>query len=538
MAWRDKAAIACLLGFLAVSCDLFPPIPPLPTPGPQPTVGPGTPIPTVQPTRMPTRPPEATRTPVVEPTPTQGPIVEPTQGPPPAISNLIGYSLPNSWQLQDPAAFAKLLGENHHSVTQMDWTPYIDSPNVCDDKRRSSMLASPDPEVSRLGALRSTNATYAERARALVTELRRWNVKAFINIANMNGCATTSRPDSWFNEQLNWIMQNIGTEGVVLYPVSEPWGFEPNGKSRRWSQMARNVWTGLFNLPDYGANTYTGRPYWNFPYDTLDVHYCDRVKLNTGISKGDWRSIANTDCSPILNPGAETAAQWAKQALKNNTNLIIYDFSARTPDQNTIVAMGRELGAAVPTPGPPQPTPTAPPNATPTPGVPGAPTIDQITFLDDGGVGNWRQTSTITSTSIQNPNVVGKDQYGTACINHTMAGKWPIAGGPDGKVEGNPWFVAKVNGQWYASTYEWNGPGQTCKAIAFGIWGKYSQYSVVQAWHPAPGELIGLFASTPARPGVPHSGGERSDIKYFNWPSATQKVAPSAQHKAGPWRRP
>jgi hypothetical protein len=308
--------------------------------------------------------------------------------------------------------------------------------------------------------------------------------------------------------QVNWIVANIGIDRVMLIPVSEPWAF-PGSKGLTWTNIGRAAWTGKFVLPDLGANSRTGKPMWSgIPFDLLDVHYCDSNKLVTSILSGDPVSLATTDCGAILNPGPPTDLAWAKGANEKKTNLNIYDFRAASPDIASIQAMGNGVGGgSVPVP-------------TPTPGpiTPGAPQIDEITFLDDPTVGNWNQTSTVTSTSITNPHVQGSSQSGNVCINHTKAGQWPKTGSNDGPVEGNPWFVAKVNGQWYASTFEWLGPGATCRSIAFGIWGQYSQYTQVKAWHPQPGELIGLFVSTIARPGVAQTTDERSDIKWIDWP--------------------
>jgi hypothetical protein len=45
--------------------------------------------------------------------------------------------------------------------------------------------------------------------------------------------------------------------------------------------------------------------------------------------------------STILNQ--ERWAQWTRQAVRNHTNLLIYDFSGNVPDKATITAMGAEL---------------------------------------------------------------------------------------------------------------------------------------------------------------------------------------------------
>ena len=78
--------------------------------------------------------------------------------------------------------------------------------------------------------------------------------------------------------------------------------------------------------------------------------------------------------------------------------------------------------------------------------------LSQVTWLDHN-VSGWAKTSTITSTSIGNPPI---------CIDHTKRGQWRAVNVSGTAVEKNPWVFANVNGRWYAATYEWVRPGQSC----------------------------------------------------------------------------
>jgi hypothetical protein len=168
---------------------------------------------------------------------------------------------------------------------------------------------------------------------------------------------------------------------------------------------------------------------------------------------------------------------------------------ARSGDVTETLSLTIAQGAAAPAPPPPPPPP--PPG--------GGSTIDlnTVTWLHTN-VSRWAQTSQITSTSIGNPPI---------CIGHTKAGKWPVKD----RLEGNPWVFVNLNGRWYAATYEWLAPGQTCKGIHAGNIGSHIGVPPLNSWRPRSGEVIGLMVSARAR-----SGGdtvhERSNIVMVRWP--------------------
>jgi hypothetical protein len=129
--------------------------------------------------------------------------------------------------------------------------------------------------------------------------------------------------------------------------------------------------------------------------------------------------------------------------------------------------------------------------------------LNTVTWLHTN-VSGWAQTSQITSTSIGNPPI---------CIAHTKAGRWPVKDG----LEGNPWVFVNLNGRWYAATYEWLAPGQTCKGIHAGNIGSHIGVPPLSSWRPKSGEVIGLMVSARARSGgdtVP----ERSNVVMVRWP--------------------
>jgi hypothetical protein len=149
-------------------------------------------------------------------------------------------------------------------------------------------------------------------------------------------------------------------------------------------------------------------------------------------------------------------------------------------------------------PPPSAPTPPGPPPATPEP-------IDlaQVTWLHTN-VSGWAVTSRISSASIEDPPI---------CIRHTKAGQWPVKDG----LEGNPWIFVNVDGRWYAATYEWLRPDQTCKGIHRDNIGDHIGRPPLSSWRPRSGETVGLMVSARARTGS-DTVRERSNIVMVQWP--------------------
>ncbi len=122
----------------------------------------------------------------------------------------------------------------------------------------------------------------------------------------------------------------------------------------------------------------------------------------------------------------------------------------------------------------------------------------------------WAVTSTVTSAGH-----VGGD----ICIDHTKAGRWPQLpwfGDPNVPVEGNQWFFAKIGGQWIGGANEWLRPGQTCKPVDGHVGQGGFGGTALANWTPAPGEVVGVAVSTPARAGQ-WGTAERSNIVLIRW---------------------
>ncbi len=147
--------------------------------------------------------------------------------------------------------------------------------------------------------------------------------------------------------------------------------------------------------------------------------------------------------------------------------------------------------------------------AAPVPGD-GADEIDlsQVIWLHHD-VSGWAKSSTVTHITHADPPI---------CIEHTKAGAWPAIDDSGTIIEGNPWVFVQISGQWYAATYEWLRPGQTCKNIDAGNIGAHIKIAPLDSWRPRSGEVVGFMVSTPARFGPNGPKNERSNVVRFVWP--------------------
>lgn len=136
--------------------------------------------------------------------------------------------------------------------------------------------------------------------------------------------------------------------------------------------------------------------------------------------------------------------------------------------------------------------------------------LNQVTFAKGANISSWAVTSTVTRAYHS-----GSDM----CIEHTKAGLWPrlpFFGDPNVPIEGNQWFFAMINGRWVGGANEWLRPGQQCKIVDGHVGqGGYGGTALAN-WTPAPGELIGVAVSTPARNGQQGTA-ERSNVVLIRW---------------------
>ncbi|HEY7056529.1 MAG TPA: hypothetical protein VH458_08400, partial [Vicinamibacterales bacterium] len=94
----------------------------------------------------------------------------------------------------------------------------------------------------------------------------------------------------------------------------------------------------------------------------------------------------------------------------------------------------------------------------------------------------------------------------------------PFFDDPGPVLEGNQWVFANIGGTWYAGAADWYRPGQGCKGVNNNIGVDSFDREPLHSWHPQPGEVVGVMASTPARlwPAM-RTVDERTNVVLIQW---------------------
>lgn len=125
-------------------------------------------------------------------------------------------------------------------------------------------------------------------------------------------------------------------------------------------------------------------------------------------------------------------------------------------------------------------------------------------------ISGWEITSEL-SVSFSGTNV---------CLEYDKKDEWPVVqifGTTD--VVANAWVFAETRGQWYAATFEWMRPGQTCKAQA-AVEGGHIKRNPFEAdgWTPESGEELYFMVSGLIRNPTYSNVMERTNIVRATWP--------------------
>ena len=90
---------------------------------------------------------------------------------------------------------------------------------------------------------------------------------------------------------------------------------------------------------------------------------------------------------------------------------------------------------------------------------------------------------------------------------------WPAVDG----VNGNPWVIAKIDGTWYAATFEWLSFGQTSKPMSTVGGGNIKASPMSGSWAPRSGQRVGIMVSGLARSKT-RNVEERTRMVMVTWP--------------------
>jgi hypothetical protein len=236
-------------------------------------------------------------------------------------SALIGYGLVNNWFRIDPSELGELLSRNGLTLTGIEYVPWLD-------------------EEGRKGLSLRTDV---EAAKRFVKVMRTYHITTLISVVNWNTEAPRKASTEWFLDRVREIRDQIGTNQVLLLPVSEP---DRSNKSREWQELALKEWPGGKVLNGPGGR---GRPMISERADYLDWHWCSDFDQSTIKTTEDgFEVINNTDCTPVINPGPTRAAKMTRAALDKKAHFLVYDFDGVKIDEQVIQAMGAAIQRAFP----------------------------------------------------------------------------------------------------------------------------------------------------------------------------------------------
>ena len=142
---------------------------------------------------------------------------------------------------------------------------------------------------------------------------------------------------------------------------------------------------------------------------------------------------------------------------------------------------------------------------------PPPPVLSQVVWLHTD-VSGWAETSVLQPITFQS-NLI--------CLEYDKANVWSSDYIGETEVVGNPWiFIYNRNEQrWYAATWEWLRPGQTCKFVTSvaGDHIKRSPYDAASGWTPTSGEVYYFMISGLARANQ-RNAMERTNLVRLVWP--------------------
>lgn len=146
----------------------------------------------------------------------------------------------------------------------------------------------------------------------------------------------------------------------------------------------------------------------------------------------------------------------------------------------------------------------------PRPSVDGGPLdfdINNVVWLHTN-LSGWEVTSELTDVSITG---------GAIRMTFDAGTRWRSFLGGTAYFNATPLVVVKINGTYYAGTWQWfrSGSNSHLKTTNY-IW--EANKAPINRWRPGSGETVGFLVSTPSRLGVPTRQMERTNILWIEWP--------------------
>ncbi|MGB8815893.1 MAG: peptidoglycan-binding domain-containing protein [Minisyncoccia bacterium] len=251
---------------------------------------------------------------------TTPPIKGPTD-----VSKIIGYGPVNNWEKISATSLASQLAMAGLTTTQVELNidPY-------DSKRTATILL--------------------PKLKAFITAMRAQKITTFVNLVNGKLHDETGNDyicrslftDQLFTDTVNYITQNIGTDLVILQPVSE-WVSECHDKRDRFINIFKGLWKGL---KSYYVGSHSAPPSSDWFKEYHPSSFTDY---------GNSGELVSTDSGAVLNAigqGGDGLAfadtkklqAYACHVLLGGTRgFIYYGYGHTAIDSGAITALGQLL---------------------------------------------------------------------------------------------------------------------------------------------------------------------------------------------------
>jgi hypothetical protein len=142
--------------------------------------------------------------------------------------------------------------------------------------------------------------------------------------------------------------------------------------------------------------------------------------------------------------------------------------------------------------------------------VPSGPPELEDTIWLHADVSDWPETSALASVTIEGDQI---------CLDYDQADAWPLYDLRGTEVVANPWIFIWQDANWYAATWEWLRPGQTCKSVdaVSGSHIKVEPFGEDSGWVPTSGQTYWFMVSGLGR-WSERTVEERTNLVPLTWP--------------------
>lgn len=176
----------------------------------------------------------------------------------------VGYCPVNYWYTIDSNKLAKALWKNGCNIAFIELMG-------CNEEHNENKI----PMIK-------------SKAKEFISNMKYFNITTFVNIVNWNSDGLTKQSDAWFNDLVNFFVNDIGKDKVILQACSE-WS---GSKAQKWCDEMAVRWSGLkaWNKSSRPSSMPAG-------YNMLDWHI---ASVSKPMGPQSFATLVNTDHSVTL----------------------------------------------------------------------------------------------------------------------------------------------------------------------------------------------------------------------------------------------